>query len=128
MTGRASDAAVTPFGARVRALRRAKDVQLKEMARDLQLSSAYLSALEHGHRGRPSPILVDQICGYFNIIWDEADELRRLAQLSHPRVVVDTVGLGPNATLLANRLADRIAKLPEAAIQRLLADLEAAEG
>ena len=112
----------------MRALRRAKAVQLKEMARDLQLSSAYLSALEHGHRGRPSPILVDQICGYFNIIWDEADELRRLAHLSHPRIVVDTAGLGPQATLLANRLADRIATLPPAAIDRLLADLEAAEG
>lgn len=119
---------MTPFGQRVRQLRRAKGVRLKDMAGDLQLSPAYLSALEHGHRGRPSPILVDQICAYFNIIWDEADELRRLAHLSHPRVVVNTAGLGPGATLLANRLADRIGELPDAAIDRLLADLEAADG
>lgn len=94
------------------------------MAADLQISAAYLSALEHGHRGRPSPILVDQICVYFNIIWDEADELRQLAKLSHPRVIVDTAGLTPEATLLANRLAERIGKLPPAAISHLLKELE----
>ena len=44
---------MTPFGARVRELRAAKGIQLKDMAQDLQVSSAYLSALEHGKRGRP---------------------------------------------------------------------------
>jgi transcriptional regulator with XRE-family HTH domain len=118
---------MTPFGQRVRALRARKGVRLKDMAEDLQLSPAYLSALEHGHRGRASPILVDQICAYFNIIWDEADELRRLAELSHPRVVINTAGLAPEATLLANRLAERIAALPDATIERLLEALRAEE-
>jgi len=118
---------MTPFGEKVRTLRRRKGVRLKDMAEDLQLSPAYLSALEHGHRGRPSPILVDQICTYFNIIWDDADELRRLAQLSHPRVVINTAGLAPEATLLANRLAERIARLPDATIARLLEALAAEE-
>ena len=36
---------MTPFGARVRALRKAKGVTLKQMAGALRLSSAYLSAL-----------------------------------------------------------------------------------
>jgi transcriptional regulator with XRE-family HTH domain len=114
---------VTPFGRRVRELRRQKGVRLKDMAAELQLSPAYLSALEHGHRGLPSPILVAQICAYFNIIWDAADELRRLAELSHPRAVIDTAGLSPARTLLANRLAERIANLPEETIERLLAEL-----
>jgi len=114
---------VTPFGEKLRALRRERGLRLKDMARDLQLSPAYLSALEHGQRGRPSPILVEQICSYFNVIWDEADELRRLAHLSHPRVVVNTAGLSAKATLLANRLADRIADLPDASIDKLLQDL-----
>ena len=118
---------MTPFGERVRALRAAKGVRLKDMAEDLQLSPAYLSALEHGHRGRPSPILVDQICTYFNIIWDEADELRRLAQLSHPRVVVNTAGLSPEATLLANRLAENIDSLSGVTIRRMLKELIAEE-
>ena len=83
------------------------------MAQDLRLSAAYLSALEHGRRSRPSTGLVQQICAYFGLIWDDAEELERLARLSHPRVVVDTAGLSPAKTELANLLAERIRTLPE---------------
>ena len=115
---------MTPFGERIRHLRSARGLTLKKMATDLQLSQAYLSALEHGHRGRPSAALIIQICSYFNIIWDEAEELERLAALSHPRVVVDTSGLSPQATRLANQLAARIRELSDDDITRLLAMLE----
>jgi len=54
---------MTPFGEKLRTLRRQRGLSLKRMAEDLHLSSAYLSALEHGHRGRPSPGLVMQIIG-----------------------------------------------------------------
>jgi transcriptional regulator with XRE-family HTH domain len=111
---------VTPFGNRIRELRTRQNVTLTEMANALQLSPAYLSALEHGHRGRPSPGLVQQICGYFNLIWDEVDEIKRLAQLSHPKVTVDTAGLEPAATELANLLAERIAGLNQDQLTRIL--------
>ena len=117
---------MTPFGERVRALRDAKSVTLKQMAADLHISSAYLSALEHGKRGQPSAQLVRQICAYFGIIWDEAEELERLADLSHPRVTVDTAGLSPKATELANRLAERIHDLDETTLDRLLLLLDEA--
>lgn len=115
---------MTPFGEKVRSLRATKGVTLKQMAADLSISSAYLSALEHGKRGQPSAQLVRQICAYFGIIWDEAEELERLAALSHPRVTVDTAGLTPKATELANRLAERIHALEEPALDRLLALLD----
>lgn len=99
---------MTPFGARLRALRAERGVALKDMADALGVSSAYLSALEHGKRGRPTSTLIQGVIAYFNVIWDEADELVRLADLSHPRVVVDTAGLDPAATLLANRLSREI--------------------
>jgi transcriptional regulator with XRE-family HTH domain len=114
---------VTPFGERVRELRRRRGVTLKQMAAELELSPAYLSALEHGHRGRPTPALVVQICEYFHLIWDDYEEMHHLAWLSHPRVVVDTRGLTPAATELANRLAERIAALDAktvAALNKLL--------
>ncbi len=111
---------MTPFGEKVRALRKAKPVTLKQMAADLNVSAAYLSALEHGHRGRPSWDLVQRICGYFNIIWDEAEELQRLAQLSHPRITIDTSGLSPKATELANRLARDIRDMPDDRVDRLM--------
>jgi transcriptional regulator with XRE-family HTH domain len=115
---------VTPFGEKMRALRLERGLTLKEMAAGLQLSPAYLSALEHGKRGKPSAVLLHQICSYFQIIWDEAEELKELAGVSDPRVVVDTAGLSPRATLLANRLAARIGDLPAEAVERLLTELE----
>ncbi|MBO0332733.1 helix-turn-helix transcriptional regulator [Sneathiella sp. CAU 1612] len=111
---------MTPFGLRVRKLRKSRGITLKKMAADLDISSAYLSALEHGHRGRPSWSLVAQICDYFNIIWDDAEELQRLASLSHPKVTVDTSGLSPIATEYANLLANKIRDLPEYALAEML--------
>jgi transcriptional regulator with XRE-family HTH domain len=116
---------VTPFGLKLRALRRARAIALKRMAADLQLSPAYLSALEHGHRGRPTPALVVQICEYFNLIWDDYEEMHRLAALSHPRVVVDTSGLSPRATELANLLAGSIARLDEDMMAEMIAAISA---
>ena len=77
---------MTPFGHKMRDLRTAKQVTQKDMAKALGVSAAYLSALEHGNRGRPGPGLIMQICEYFGLIWDQADDLKRLARLSHPRV------------------------------------------
>lgn len=119
---------MTPFGAKLRALRQQRGITLKDMALGLQISPAFLSALEHGQRGRPSPILVRQICTFFHIIWDEAEELERLARISHPRVVVDTAGLSPTATELANVLAERIGDLSELELEALLARVKHATG
>lgn len=116
---------MTPFGLKLRQLRSERGVQLKDMAAALQISSAYLSALEHGKKGLPSPMLVRQICGFFGLIWDEADEVERLVRLSDPRVVIDTSGLSPEATEVANRLSRGIARLDAEAIRRLLKELAA---
>jgi transcriptional regulator with XRE-family HTH domain len=114
---------VTPFGQKVRALRDARGVSLKQMAADLQLSPAYLSSLEHGRRGRPSEALVVQVCEYFNLIWDDFEEVKRLAALSHPRAVIDTSGMAPVHTELANELAARIGELSSEHAEALLAQL-----
>lgn len=111
---------MTPFGEKLRAIRAERNLSLQRMAEDLGISAAYLSALEHGHRGKPNRLRVMQICAYLNIIWDDADELDALARRSDPRVVVDSSGLSPLATELANRLAERIRQLPEPTLQRLL--------
>ena len=115
---------MTPFGERVRALRAQRGMSLKALAEALGVSAAYLSALEHGRRGRPSWWLVQRIIAEFNIIWDEAEELAELARLSHPKPVIDTTGLSPRATLLANLLAERIRALDGERIERLLEILE----
>jgi transcriptional regulator with XRE-family HTH domain len=105
---------MTPLGERIRELRRERGVSQKEMAEGIGVSAAYLSALEHGHRGVPSWPMIQKIIGYFNGIWDDAADLQKLAEGSHPRVVVDTSGLSPAATELANLLAEGIGELNEA--------------
>lgn len=104
---------MTPYGERVRALRAARGITLVQMSEALGVSPAYLSALEHGKRGRPSFTLLQGVIHVLGVIWDEADELVRLADLSHPRVTVDTAGMTPEATLLANRLAREIGALTQ---------------
>ena len=115
---------MTPFGDRMRKLRAERGVTLKEMADAIGVSSAYLSALEHGKRGRPGWHLIQRILTFFNIIWDEAEDVVRLARISHPRITIDTSGLNPKATELANRLADEIGKLDPAMLDELLGVLE----
>ena len=116
---------MTPFAQEVRRLRAARGITLTKMARDLELSPAYLSAFEHDRWGRLSPALVTQICAYFNIIWDDAEALERLAALSDPKVKIDTAGLSPAATELANRLATSIRHLPKTKLAVLLKTLGA---
>ncbi|MEX0346290.1 MAG: helix-turn-helix domain-containing protein [Rhizobiaceae bacterium] len=111
---------MTPFGSKLRDLRRKKGVTQREMAEAIGVSPAYLSALEHGRRGVPTWPLTQKIIGYFNIIWDDADQLQQLALKSHPRVVIDTSGLSPEATRLANLLAQRIGLLNEGALMELI--------
>jgi transcriptional regulator with XRE-family HTH domain len=115
---------VTPFGARLRRLREQRGVTLTQLAAALHVSPAYLSALEHGRRGRPSPGLIHQVNEYFGLIWDDADDMVRLARLSHPRIVVDTAGLSPEATELANRLSRQIRQLSPETIRAIGALLE----
>jgi transcriptional regulator with XRE-family HTH domain len=111
---------MTPFGEKVRELRKTRGISQKQMAKKLAISPAYLSALEHGHRGRPSWPLIQQIISFFNIIWDEAEELENLARVSHPRVVVDTSGLCAEATELVNLLNRDIKKLKQEQILEML--------
>lgn len=102
---------MTPLGLKLRAMRDERGVTLKQMAKALDVSSAYLSALEHGRRGKPTFTLLQKIIAYFNVIWDDAEELQRLAEMSDPKVSIDTAGMPPEATELANRLARDIGKL-----------------
>jgi transcriptional regulator with XRE-family HTH domain len=111
---------MTPFGEHMRKLRTERGLTLKAMAEAIGVSSAYLSALEHGKRGRPGWHLIQRILTYFNIIWDEADDVLSLARISHPKITIDTAGLTPDATALANRLALGIHHLEPETIEALL--------
>jgi transcriptional regulator with XRE-family HTH domain len=105
-------------------LRAQRNLTQKEMAAAMGVSPAYLSALEHGRRGRPSWALLQRIVGYFNIIWDDAEKLQNLAALSDPQVAVDTSQLSAKATHVANLLANQINELDDQQLDNLLLILE----
>lgn len=116
---------MTPFGEKLRLMRAQRGIALKDMAAAIGVTPAYLSSLEHGRRGQPTWALLQRIITFFNVIWDEAEELTRLASISHPRVTIDTSGLSPRATELANLLAARIGQLKEDRLEALLTTLQA---
>jgi transcriptional regulator with XRE-family HTH domain len=118
---------MTPFGEAVRKLRAQRGVTQREMARALGVSPAYLSALEHGRRSEPSWEFIQRVIGYFNIIWDDAEELQLLGSLSRPKVTIDTSGLSAKATEVANRLASSIAYLDSAALDEIAGLLDSVE-
>lgn len=110
---------MTPFGEKLRALRAERGMLLKDMAAALEVSPAYLSALEHGRRGVASAGLIHQICQLFGLIWDDADELNALARQSRPRLRLNSAGLSAAQTALANRLSREFRNLDEDTIQAI---------
>ena len=115
---------MTPFGLKMRALRAKRRKTLQEQAAMLNVSSAYLSALESGKKGQPNLLMIDQICVWLGLIWDDAEELKKLAMLSHPKPTIQTQKLGAEATKLANQLAQNIDRLNEDECARLSETLE----
>ncbi len=115
---------MTPFGEKLRDLRAERSISQKDMAKAIGVSAAYLSALEHGKRGQPTWDKLQRIIQYFNIIWDEAEELQRLAMISDPRITIDTAGLSPAATELANLLAARIGEIDTDTAKSLIQKLK----
>ena len=118
---------MTPFGKKLREMRSARCIALKTMAHEIGVSPAYLSALEHGHRGRPTWYLVQRIIAFFNVIWDEAEELERLAEISDPKVSLYTAGLTPAVTEAANLFAKNIRALTDADAQVVIRLVKGAE-
>ena len=118
---------MTPLGVKLREMRAERGVTLKEMAHAIGVSPAYLSALEHGKRGAPTWFLVQRIIVFFNIIWDDAEELCRLAQSSDPRIKIDTSGAIPESTAFANLLARSVGDLDADDFARMTAIVEAAQ-
>ena len=110
---------MTPFGEKLRQLREARGILQRDMAAALEISAPYLSALEHGRRGTPSAGLIHQICQYFGLIWDEADELAALAKVSRPRLRLNVAGLTADQTQLANRLARELRHLDPDSIEAI---------
>ena len=115
---------MTPFGLKMREWRHQKNLTQQQQADFLGVSKAYVSALETGARGQPSPVVVDQICVWLGLIWDDAEELKRLASLSHPKPSIDVRNQTAEAVYLANLLAQNVSRLSATQCQQLIEEIK----
>jgi len=104
---------MTPFGLKLRELRKKHNMTQATLAKKLAVSAPYLSALERGKRGAPPRRIVLRVIEIFGLIWDEAEKIEQLAQESCPRVIINTAPLSATATRLANRFAQKIIHIDE---------------
>lgn len=104
---------MTPFGALLRNVRQGLGLSLKEHAQRVGVTPAYLSALEHGHRGVATPEMLDRITSTLGVDEELTRKLKKLNEVSRPDVTIRTGGLQPKATELANLLARNIQHLSE---------------
>ena len=99
---------MTPFGLKLKSIRKEKKISISELAKSLKISTAYLSMLENGKRGNPPDGMVELICAYFGLMWDDAEELKDSAKISDINVQINTKNQGINATTLTNVLKNNI--------------------
>ena len=115
---------MTPFGIKLKYIRTEKHKSLKDVSKALKVSTAYVSMLENGKRGRPADGLIELICSYFNLSWEESDELKFLAKHSEINTKMNSEKLSLNATMLTNVLKNNIKWLTEEQLKNLIINIQ----
>jgi transcriptional regulator with XRE-family HTH domain len=115
---------MTPFGIKLKHIREQRHKSLKDLSKALKVSIPYVSMLENGKRGRPADGLIELICSYFNLSWEEADELKFLAKHSDINTKMNSEKLSLNATMLTNVLKNNIKWLNEEQLRNLTKDIQ----
>ena len=115
---------MTPFGIKLKHIREQRHKSLKDLSKALKVSIAYVSMLENGKRGRPADGLIELICSYFNLSWEEADELKFLAKHSDINTKMNSEKLSLNATMLTNVLKNNIKWLTEEQLRKLTINIQ----
>ena len=115
---------MTPFGIKLKDIREQRHKSLKDLSKALKVSIPYVSMLENGKRGRPADGLIELICSYFNLSWEEADELKFLAKHSDINTKMNSEQLSLNATMLTNVLKNNIKWLTEEQLKNLIINIQ----
>ena len=83
---------VTPLGRFLRKFRIDRDMHMKDMAKDLNVTSAYLSSVERGKRNCSSK-MIDKIISTYNLEGEIVNQLYWLATYSVKFVKIDLTEL-----------------------------------
>ena len=80
---------MTKFGIFIRKFRLDRGIRLRDMAKDLKISPAYLSGMETGHKDI-SDSLVDKISSVYNLSTEQTKELKHSVMLSQQKICITT--------------------------------------
>lgn len=106
---------MTPFGRFMRHLRTEKGLLLKDVADVLGVTSAYLSAVEHGKKGQPSAAMVSKLENALKLTTEQRKQLRGAVRDS-----VSSMEIPSKVTPFAFETANAFArKLPDLSEQQL---------
>jgi transcriptional regulator with XRE-family HTH domain len=79
---------LTRFGKKLRTLRLEKDQRLKDMADELGVTAAYLSAVENGKRSVPD-LWIGKLSDRYGLSDSEIEELQKLAYEDKTNIKID---------------------------------------
>ena len=68
--------------------------------------------------------MIELICSYFNLSWEEADELKFLAKHSDINTKMNSEKLSLNATMLTNVLKNNIKWLADKQLKQLIITIQ----
>ena len=115
---------MTPFGIKLKIFRKKRNKTLKELSKALKVSKAYISMLENGKRGKPADGMIELICSFLNLSWEEADDLKFSAKHSDRNVNINSENLSSNATMLTNILKNNIKWLKDEQLEELYVTIQ----
>jgi transcriptional regulator with XRE-family HTH domain len=117
---------MTPFGLFMRTLRLERGLLLKDVADLMEVSSAYLSALEHGTKGVPSADFVSKLENKLKLNAEQRSQLRRAVRDSatHLAIPPKSTPLGFQA---AHAFARKLPNLSERQLRQVLDMLDKEE-
>jgi transcriptional regulator with XRE-family HTH domain len=94
---------MSPIAALLQAHRRKKFLRQAELAVRIGYEQSYISALEVGLKGPPTPEFVNRFAEALSLSGSEREELDAAAEASHRRLVIE-----PNAPTEVYRLVNRL--------------------
>ena len=117
---------MTPFGLFMRKVRAEQGLLLKDIAEDMGISPAYLSALEHGKKGPASGEFISKLETKLKLDVTRREELRRAVRDSATNLAIPAK-VKPLGFEAAHAFARKLPNLSEQQLRQVLAVLDQKE-
>jgi transcriptional regulator with XRE-family HTH domain len=113
---------LSPLGKELRKLRIDRDLRLFDMARKIDVTTGFLSAVENGKKAVPAGF-VQRVVQAFDLSAQDATRLQQAADASRTSIKLELAGKGIASRELATAFARTFENADEAKAKELLARL-----